>query len=61
MVLHVSTDKRQLGMEYLPLLKNKLVSPLLERESDGVAEVKLVNSSFHEILHAATQVFMFLI
>ena len=39
MVLNVSTDKRQLGMEYLPLLKNKLVSPLLDNESEGVAQV----------------------
>ncbi|KAL5248432.1 hypothetical protein ACHWQZ_G017574 [Mnemiopsis leidyi] len=39
MVLHVSTDKRQLGMEYLPLLKSKLSKPLIEKESDGVPEV----------------------
>ena len=42
MVLHVSTDKRQLGMEYLPLLKSKLSKPLIERESEGVPEVSLL-------------------
>lgn len=39
MVLQVSTDKRQLGMEYLPLLKHRLVDPMLTKENEGVQEV----------------------
>jgi len=39
MILSVNTDKRQLGMEYLPILKHKLSSPLIKKEVEGVQEV----------------------
>ena len=33
MVLQISADKRDLGMEYLPLLKRKLLQPMIHKVS----------------------------